>query len=290
MSTGREAEMENLKKLFPFESKFFEIGKHKLHYIDEGTGNLLVLFHACPMWSFFFRDIIREFSSRYRVIAVDQMGFGLSDKPADYDYRIENHIDNFERFADALGLRDMTLIMHGRGTTIGMGYAVKHPANIRAFMTLNSMAFSDYALPWRLQICRIRWLGAKIIMGLRLFQLDARKLPKEIQAAYDYPFPDDASRIAMLRFIEDIPCVPEDASAQSMFEIESGLWLLRDRPASIVWAMKDWLYRTKNLAKWCQYFPEAELHMIERAGRYVAEDAPAELSHHIQSFLTRNRI
>lgn len=288
MKTNPQNSAEDLKKLFPFEPHYFPVKNVKLHYIDEGTGPLLVLMHACPMWSFFFRNIIQEFSKTHRVIAIDQMGFGLSDKPIVFDYRIESHIDHFERLVAALDLKDMTLIMHGRGTSIGMGYAVKHPHNVRGFITLNAMAFSNYSFPWRLQICRLRWLGAKLAMKLGIFLSDIRRLPPNIAAAYQYPFPDKDSRIALLRFVEQIPCAPEDDSAMSMFEIESGLWLLNDRPACIIWAMKDWLYKSHDLKKWISYFPNAELYKIDRGSRFLAEEAPEEFSAIIRNFLVKN--
>jgi len=283
--------IENLKRLFPFESKFFSVGKLKLHYIDEGKGPLIVFMHACPMWSFFYRNLIRELSVNHRVISIDQLGFGLSDKPQDYDNHIESHIDHFERFAQTLSLTDMTLVMHGRGTVIGLGYAVKNPNNVRAFITLNAMPFSGFSLPWRLLPCRVnKWLGTKIIMGLAVFQWDTKILPPDIAAAYEYPLHQKEGKVAILRFVEDLPIVPEDDSSQSMFEIEAGLRLLRDLPSCIIWGMKDWLYRKRNLKRWTQYFPNAEVHKLKNGGRYLTEDSPKELQDIITNFLAKNNL
>ena len=278
-----------VRELFPFTSRFFSVGKHRLHYVDEGQGPVLLLMHACPLWAFSFREVIRTFSSDYRVIALDQMGFGLSDKPADFDYRLEMHADHLEMFVHSLGLTDITLIMHGRGSTIGMAYAVRNPDNIRAFVTLNAMGFTGFFLPWRLQVCRIPWLGAKIVLGLDLLTREFRRYPEAVRDAYSLPFPDRASKISLVRFIEDIPCVPEDDSAQSMLEVETSLWMLREKPASIIWAEKDWLYTKRSFRAWTKYFPEAEVHMIENAGRYIQEDAPDELISLLRDFLEKTR-
>ena len=278
-----------VRELFPFTSRFFSVGKHRLHYVDEGQGPVLLLMHACPLWAFSFREVIRTFSSDYRVIALDQMGFGLSDKPADFDYRLEMHADHLEMFVHSLGLTDITLIMHGRGSTIGMAYAVRNPDNIRAFVTLNAMGFTGFFLPWRLQVCRIPWLGAKIVLGLDLLTREFRRYPEAVRDAYSLPFPDRASKISLVRFIEDIPCVPEDDSAQSMLEVETSLWMLREKPASIIWAGKDWLYTKRSFRAWTKYFPEAEVHMIENAGRYIQEDAPDELISLLRDFLEKTR-
>ena len=278
-----------VRELFPFTSRFFSVGKHRLHYVDEGQGPVLLLMHACPLWAFSFREVIRTFSSDYRVIALDQMGFGLSDKPADFDYRLEMHADHLEMFVHSLGLTDITLIMHGRGSTIGMAYAVRNPDNIRAFVTLNAMGFTGFFLPWRLQVCRIPWLGAKIVLGLDLLTREFRRYPEAVRDAYSLPFPDRASKISLVRFIEDIPCVPEDDSAQSMLEVETSLWMLREKPASIIWAGKDWLYTKRSFRAWTKYFPEAEVHTIENAGRYIQEDAPDELISLLRDFLEKTR-
>ena len=286
--TGNDAagkRMETLRKLFPFQSHFLNVGKGRLHYVDEGSGPVLLLMHACPMWSFSFRRIIQEYSDRFRVIALDQMGFGLSDKPLDCDYRLEAHIDNLEKFVKELDLKDMIFMMHGRGATIGTGFAIRHPRLVRGFIILNSMAFSDYSLPFRLQLCRIPWIGAKIISGLNLFLRDFRKLPQDVASAYMDPFRDEGGRRSLQRFIEDIPCNPEDDSAQTMFEIEAGMWLLRHKKVCIIWARKDWLYRSRYLKKWKQYFPSAHVHELDKAGRTALEDASYEILENVGSFL-----
>lgn len=278
------------RAIFPYQSRFFQVGGHRLHYIDEGRGPVVLMMHACPMWIFSFRDLIAELAKDHRVIAIDQMGFGLSDKPENFDYRIETHVDHIDRFTRELGLKDISLVLHGRGAAIGMAFAVRNPENVRGFVTLNAMSFSDYSLPLRLLLCRIKWAGAKLVMHLDIFQRDLYRLPPDIRNAYLMPFPDTKSKIAFFRFIEDIPCAPEDASAQTMFEIESALWLLRDKPVCIIWAKKDWLYRTRNLKKWIQYFPKAELHILDRAGRCITEDAPEELAFFVRDFFTRNHL
>lgn len=291
MQPSDKMECEHLEKLFPFQSRYIKLDGHNLHYIDEGAGPVILLLHACPMWSFEFRKLIMELRDDHRVIAFDQMGFGFSDKPLDFDYRIEAHSDHLGRFIKALGVSEFTLLGHGRGTTIGMAYAVRHPDNIKGIVTLNAMTFSDYSLPWRLMLCRLSWnLGANIAMRLNIFQRDTNRLPEDIRLCYEYPFRESEKRIALIRFIEDLPCSPEDDSAMTMFEIESALWLLREKPVCIIWAKKDWLYTMKCLKRWQQYFPEAETHIIDHAGHCITEDAESELSFLIPDFLKRHNL
>lgn len=227
---------EPFRERFPYQSRYLNVGSGNLHYVDEGTGSVLLLLHACPMWSYSFRHIIAEYSPHYRVIAVDQMGFGLSDRPENCNYRLEEHVDHLEFFIRKLDLKNIVFIMHGRGATIGMAFAVRHPELVRGFVTLNSMSFSDFTLPYRLQLCRIPWIGAKLIMRLNFFTRDLGRLPEQIAADYLYPYRNINDFQPLLRFIEDIPCMPEDDSARIMFEIESGMWLLREKPGCIIWA------------------------------------------------------
>ncbi|MBO5958667.1 MAG: alpha/beta fold hydrolase [Lentisphaeria bacterium] len=276
------------REMFPFQSRFFSIGPNKLHYVDEGSGPVVILLHSCPFWSYEFRALIEDLRRDHRVLAIDQMGFGLSGKPRHFDYRIEAHVDHLERFIRVLGLKDFTLVMHGRGAAIGMAGAIRHPEDVKGFVTLNAMSFSNYYLPWRLQLCRLKWIGAKIVMNLRIFQRDFDKLPKAIRAGYYYPFPTRRDQESVLHFIEDLPSAPEDPSAQTMFEIESSLWLLRDKPCCIIWGRKDWLYTMRNFRTWTQYFPLAEKHVIDKAGRTLMEDAPVEICDYIRDFLEKN--
>lgn len=275
-----------LKKLFPYQSRFFQVGRHKVHYIDEGHGPAVLMMHSCPFWSFEFRYIIADLCRDHRVIAIDQMGFGLSDKPEDYDYRLEAHANHVDSFVHALGLKNFSMILHGRGATIGMAYAVRHPDDISGFITFNAQAFSEFTLPFGLQICRLKWIGAKILMLLNIFGKDIKPLPPEIRKGYSDFMPD----LPLRRFIEDIPCVPEDLSAQTMFTIENALWLLWEKPACIIWAEKDWLYKKSDRDRWRKYFPKAEYHALEDAGRCITEDAPDEINRIIRDFLTRNKI
>ena len=175
---------QELEKLFPFKHRYITVGQNRIHYIDEGAGNVLLMFHACPMWSFAYRRQIQEFAADHRVIAFDMLGFGLSDKPYDFDYTLTGHINLVESLIAALELKNITLVMHGWGGTIGMGFAVRHPNLVTALVILNSMAFSDFPLPWRLYPCRAPWLGSKIILDLKMLQFGVNKLPREIADAY----------------------------------------------------------------------------------------------------------
>jgi len=247
------------------------------------------MLHSCPLWSFEFRILIQYLRENYRVIAIDQLGFGLSDKPTDADYRLEVHTDQLDRFCSILELKDIILLMHGRGATIGMAMAIRNPDNIRAIITMNTMAFFGFSLPFRLLLRRIKWAGAELLMKFKIFRKDFKKLPDDIRHCYISPY-HETEITGIKRFIEDLPCVPEDESAQTMFEIESSIWLLKNKPACIIWAGKDWLYSKRSMKKWRQYFPKASFTFVPNAGRCFTEDAPEEILNAITKFLNKNEL
>src|SRR5262245_37734679 len=107
------------KSLYPFESHVLSLDGHRYHYVDEGQGEVLLLVHGNPTWSFYWRNLIQAFRARYRVIAVDHVGCGLSDKPRDYSYCLAQHVANLCQLVDGLDLREITLFAHDWGGAIG---------------------------------------------------------------------------------------------------------------------------------------------------------------------------
>jgi haloalkane dehalogenase len=254
--------------------------------VDEGTGPVILLLHACPAWSFAFRNLIKDLARDHRVIAPDMIGYGLSDKPDDYGYTLDNHVDNLERLMESLGIGKLSILMHGWGATVGCSYIIRHPGCIGTVIIMNSMAFTGYSLSWRLRLIRwVPWLAEHFLVNTDLMFRGIRQLPEEIRAGYRMPFQNRRDRIAILRFITEMPCNPDDSSYESVVEIEHGLWMFRDFPVLIIWAGKDWLYTEKCLKKWMQFCPNAKLRRLPQAGRYVMEESPEEFKRTVRTFL-----
>src|SRR6516165_91136 len=142
--------------LYPFESHYFDSNGLRLHYLDEGRGDPIVMLHGNPTWSFYFRNLVLALRGRHHCIVPDHIGCGLSDKPTaeQYDFSLKSRIDDLEQLLEHLNLRDnVTLVLHDWGGMIGMGYAVRHPERIRRLIVLNTAAFHKPAakrLPWGL--------------------------------------------------------------------------------------------------------------------------------------------
>src|SRR6187549_3724693 len=132
------AEGKNWRELYPFSSKFFDLGPAhvRMHYVDEGSGPPLVMVHGNPTWSFYYRRLVEAFRGNYRTIAVDHIGCGLSDKPQQYNYTLAQRIDDLERLVISLNLEQITMIVHDWGGAIGLGVAERQPQRIARLVIL----------------------------------------------------------------------------------------------------------------------------------------------------------
>ncbi|MFG0240577.1 MAG: alpha/beta fold hydrolase, partial [Gimesia chilikensis] len=129
---------EQIQEEYPFASHWLKIDGHQYHYLDEGQGEPLLMVHGNPTWSFAWRRLVKQLSGSYRVIAVDHMGCGLSDKPQDYSYTLGTHIANLKTLITELDLKNITLFAHDWGGAIGMGTAVDLPERFGKFVLMNT--------------------------------------------------------------------------------------------------------------------------------------------------------
>jgi len=286
------------KDLYPFSPHFLPIGPYQYHYLDEGEGEPLLMLHGNPTWSFYYRILVRGLRHQNRCVVPDHMGCGLSDKPQDYPYTLETHIDNVERLADHLKLERITLVMHDWGGAIGMGFAIRRPDRIKRLVLFNTAAFLSDRIPWRIKLCRHPWVGPFAILTCNAFASLAIRMaskrpgrmgPRERQG-YLAPYRRPEDRIAHLRFVQDIPLSPDIPSYSIVERIESRLWHFRGLPVMIIWGMKDFCFDSYFLNRWKNVFRDAEVHEVKDAGHYVVEDASEEIIPWVIGFLRRHPI
>jgi haloalkane dehalogenase len=283
---------------YPFEGRLLYLDGIRYHYLDEGTGDPVLMLHGNPTWSFFYRSLVTALRNDHRVIVPDHIGCGLSDKPDDshYDYTLARRVRDVETLVDHLALdRKLTLIVHDWGGMIGLSYAVRHPERIARLVVMNTAAFplpASKRFPWQLALCRNRILGPLLVRGLNAFCLGAarqcvtrRPLAPEIRALYLKPYDSWTNRIAVLRFVQDIPLQPSDPSHAYMRETEKGLEKLGDVPMLLCWGERDFIFDGHFLAEWQRRFPKAEVHRFPDAGHYLLEDAGEEIAPLIRRFL-----
>lgn len=276
---------------YPFRSHFLDHDGLRYHYLDEGAGEPLLFVHGNPTWSFAWRNLVKDLSRDYRCIAVDHIGCGLSDKPRDYPYRLATHVENLSRLVERLDLRNATLVAHDWGGAIGLGAVERHPDRFARLVLMNTAAFRSKAIPWRIAACRVPFLGSLAVRGFNAFAGAAtfmaveKPLHPAVKAGYLRPYDSWADRVAVLRFVQDIPLDPTHPSYATLMGIEEGLPALAEKPMLLVWGMKDWCFTPAFLAQFERRFPRAETLRIEDAGHYVFEDAPERIIPRLREFL-----
>jgi haloalkane dehalogenase len=278
---------------YPFPSKFFDLGGLRYHYVDEGRGETLLCVHGNPTWSFAWRNIIKDLSRDYRVVAIDHIGCGFSDKPRSYEYRLARHIENLSRFIVGLDLKKITLLAHDWGGAIGMGSAGNLQERFARFVLFNTSAFRSQRMPRRIAVCRWPILGPLGVRGLNLFARAAltmavrrhERMTPAVRAGFLAPYTNWKDRVAILRFVQDIPMSPAHPSYGTLVLIEERLALFRKSPMLFVWGMRDWCFKPVFLDEFVTRFPQAEVLRLPEAGHYVFEDAHEEIVPRLREFL-----
>jgi haloalkane dehalogenase len=271
----------------------------RLHYIDEGAGEPVVMLHGNPTWSFYYRHLIDGLRDSYRVIAPDHIGCGLSDKPDDawYDYTLARRVDDLEALLDHLGLdRELTLVLHDWGGIIGMTFATRHPERIARLVVGNTAAFHKPAaksFPRALSLFRDSPAGAWLARGLNLFVrgttwigCTTHPMPREVRDAYAAPYDSWSSRIAIHRFVQDIPLRPGDRSYEVISWVQDRLHLLQSVPMLIAWGMRDFVFDEPVLDEWTRRFPAAEVNRFPEAGHLLFEDEQEAVGRLVRAFLS----
>ena len=291
------------RSLYPFESRYFDLDGLRMHYVDEQKGRnpgdpprqTLLMVHGNPTWSFCFRSVISRFRDRFRCVAVDHIGCGLSDKPSEteYSFRLEQRVTDLCRLITELDLRNITLIAHDWGGAVGVGAVERLSERFDRMILMNTAAFRSARFPLRIRMCRTPIFGRVAIQGLNLFSHVAlrlavakpQNLAKEVKAGLLAPYDSWSHRTAVYRFVDDVPMVEKHPSYKTLLDIEEKLPLLRDKQISLIWGMQDWCFSPEFLARFLQDFPEAHVCRLDNAGHYLMEDEPEAVLDAMEKFL-----
>jgi pimeloyl-ACP methyl ester carboxylesterase len=277
---------------YSFPSNYLELDGGRLHYIDEGAGPVIVMVHGNPTWSYYFRHLISLLRENYRIIAVDHMGCGLSDKPQDYSYCLAQHIDNLECLLTHLQIDRFSLVVHDWGGAIGIGCAVNHISKIDKIVVMNTAAFRSTRIPLRIQLCRLPVVGEILVRMFNGFAWPAKfmavkkKMVPAVANAFLAPYNSWKNRVAVYSFVRDIPLEPTHRSYTTLVDIEKKLPLLRDSaiPLLIIWGGADFCFNDVFFEEWTNRFPDAEKHYFPDGGHYILEDKLPEIILILKSF------
>ena len=263
-----------------------------MHYVDEGSGPPLLLLHGNPTWSFLYRDLIKGLRDRFRCIAPDHPGFGLSQAASGYRYTPSEHAGVLERLILQLDLRGTTMMVQDWGGPIGFAAATRHPERFAAFVIGNSWAWPKSDAGTQV-FSRLMGgpIGRYLILKRNVFVekilpggVRRKKLPEAVMQAYRGPFPTPESRVPLHVFPREIL-----GSGSFLRELEGQLPALGDRPALIVWPTRDFAFREPERRRWEQIFPNHRTVTLEGAGHYIQEDAADEIVTAIRSWQPSER-
>jgi len=286
----------NWRDEYPFKSNFLTVdGGERIHYVDEGSGPTLLMVHGNPTWSFYWRHLISALKDRYRVVALDHIGCGLSDKPsaAEYPYRLIRRIADLQKLIETLDLTDMTMMVHDWGGAIGLGAAGELPERIAKLVIFNSGAFPGGRCPLRIRVCRAPLLGKLGVRGFNLFARAATKMTlvdrslmtPAAKEGYLHPYGSWGDRVAVHEFVRDIPLSQTHPSYATIRRVDENLARLADRPIRLMWGMQDWCFTPWFLDEYIKRFPNAQVDRFDAAGHYVIEDAQKEILEKLEDFL-----
>lgn len=264
---------------YPFESHYFTLPMGQMHYIDEGMGETIVMLHGNPGWSFEYRNVIKAMSADHRCIAPDLIGFGLSDKPSDWDYLPVSHAKNIEQFLDSLDVDNITLVVNDWGGPIGLSYALQHPEKIKRILILNTWMWSVKDDPYYQRFSKMMGggMGRFMIKYFNFFGRvvvkqamgDKKKLTKHIHEQYYKPLATPEERKGCYVF-------PREIIGSSDW-LES-LWKQRDKinskPTTIIWGMNDIAFREKELNHWIENWNNPQVIRLDGVGHFPQEESP----------------
>lgn len=281
------------KSEYPFTSNYFNVNGHNLHFIDEGEGEPLLFVHGTPSWSFDFRNVIKKLKATYRCIAIDHIGFGLSDKPQHYDYSTQNHSLTLEKFILDQQLHDITLIVHDFGGPIGLNFAIRYPQKIKRIVILNSWLWSSKTDPDYKKMSKI--LKSPLLPILyRCLNFSPRcilpksfgdhKLSKRLLKQYTKPFAEKSQRNGPLAFAKSL------LNDQDWFEeLWSAHHTISDKPTLLIWGMKDPVIKPHYLSRFEHGFKNASIVRLATSGHFPQEEEPDKVAEAIFDFLSKEK-
>ena len=268
-------------QLYPFESRWFESSRGRIHYIDEGEGPPILLCHGNPTWSFLYRDIVVVLRDRFRCIAPDYLGFGLSDRPAGFGYKIDEHAKVVGEFVDHLGLDGYLTMGQDWGGPISMAVAVERADRVRGIVlgntwfwpadTLTMKAFSRVMSSPPLQhvILHLNFFWELIPAGT------ARRPSAAVMAHYRGVQPSAAARLGVAEMPKQI-LAARPLLARLAREVPAKLGA---KPALLVWGMKDFAFRPgPMIPRMRTTFPDHILVELPNAKHFIQEDAPDQIA------------
>jgi haloalkane dehalogenase len=274
---------------YGFQPHYLEQDGLRMHYVDEGSGDPVLLFHGEPTWSFLYRKVIPPLTRVARVLAPDYFGFGRSDKPVEREwYSYDSHYASIERFVDELDLRGLTLVVHDWGGPLGLRLAAERPERVDRLVITNTGLYagrppSDEWLRFREFVRRV---GTELRPGQLVQITCVTDLADDVVAGYEAPHPTPESKTGLVMFPELVPTEPDHASAPRMTRVREAL-MRWEKPALVIFSDSDPIFSPRVGERFAELIPGAELgEPLAGAGHFLQEDKGEELGERIARWLS----
>ncbi|MFQ5755660.1 MAG: haloalkane dehalogenase [Acidiferrobacterales bacterium] len=287
--------MEPISSDFSFTSKYLEVLGSKMHYIDEGRGDPVLFLHGNPTSSYLWRNVIPHLTPHARCIAPDLIGMGKSDKP-DLGYRFFDHVAYVEGFIGALGLSNITFVVHDWGSALGFHYAMRHEDNVKGIAFLEAIirpaSWSGFPRDFKLgfKLFRTPGIGWLMISVMNVFvrqllpKAIVRELTQEERRHYEEPYPTIRSRRPIRQWPREIPIdghppdVHEAVAAYSRKLQHSAL------PKLLFYAQPGGIMRAEAL-EWCKRnLRGLQTVDIGKGIHYLQEDNPHRIGEELATW------
>lgn len=291
-----------VRALWPYAPRFASVNGWRMHYVDEGRGDPVLLLHGNPTWGFLWRDVMRPLlAAGHRVIVPDQIGFGLSEKPAsEHAHSLDGHVANLVALVRQLDLKRMTVVVHDWGGPTGLSLALAEAARVRALAIMSTWAwplppaeFHTRVFPWRTMHAPLvgPWVlgrhGALAGRGIYLSVVDRERFRRAAQPAYEAVLPDPASRLLTWTWPRWIPLDGTARALERFTWLEQGLarttW-----PTLLVWGREDDVFDAPTFAgRFKRLLPHADGPHLVTGRHFLQEDSGDEIGRLLTAFLAR---
>lgn len=274
--------------LFPFESRFIKLNGHVVHYVDEGSGPVLLMLHGNPTWSFVYRDVIAALKDRFRCIALDYPGFGLSVAAPGYGYQPVDHAGVVVEFLDHMDISDVTLVAHDWGGPIGLFAAEQRPDRFSRIVLANTWAWPANGELKAEMASRVMggFIGRELIRRFNVFVnalVPAGHRRRKVSEAEMKHYREALNTTERRNACAILPGAITGAR-DFLADVEGNLKLLQDLPALIVWADADMAFGDNDRKRLEAKFPDHTTVIVKGAGHFVQSDAADEMSEAIRNW------
>lgn len=281
---------------FPFDSRYVDVYGSKLHYIEEGSGDPILFLHGIPASCYVWRNIIPHLKTLGRCIAPDFIGMGKSDKP-DIEYTVADQVKYLEKFIETLNLKNITLVMHGWGSVIGLDYAMRHPENCKGFVFyeayLRPLNGDDISLPLQEQLRMFDEQknvydlvkDGQFFIDKVLPQEVMRKLTTEEISRYREPYLSSGSGKALCAYLKELPRANQKNQIDKTIEAYSKKLAQSSLPKLMLYSVPGFVTTIETLVWAKQALPNIETVDVGEELHYAQESNPTLMGEAISAWL-----